>query len=1516
MKKARRGKKGMRHMTYVLAGILLLMRPVSVCATAPLEEESQSQAISENTVPSDSDSQEDTVQLITEIEALSEEQSYYSYGEKPDLTQLTSDFPEELSVKTENAEEYFALPVTWECEDDYEDTETDSYLFYPKWDETLYALEGETEIPFILVEIIEEDSWKMIPDIEQAKSDLHSILQAKSVMALVYLCDTYTVKAEASEDAEDVASVASGQSVLIQDVALGTNGNVWYQVLFYEGEKEYKGYVERDYLITSDTEFCEWEETHIDLSRMISLMSMQSADVEQFPASYQTSLYRLKEAHPNWVFVRMDTGLDWSTVILNENKDAKNLVSASRPDSWKNGQATQGWYHATEAVLKYYMDPRNFLSDPYIFQFEQLTYNPSYHTSDAVQGILNGSFMASAIPGDSRTYAQAFEQIGKELGVSPFHLSSRVLQEQGKKGTSALISGIYSGFEGYYNYFNVGASGKTNQLVIQNGLQKAKDYGWDARYKSLYGGAEIIGNKYILQGQDTLYLQKFNVSNGCYPNYTHQYMQNVEAPYSESQSIRKAYNNAGVLDQMFVFRIPVYRNMPVAACSKPNTTDTLTLNKTSIDSLAVNQTQVLIPYVNGSLIDDVSAVNFASNDESVATVSDDGMVTAVSPGTATITCRRGHTTVSCTVTVVKANPSVTIPAPLPVTYCKELKLSDIDLPAGWAWVQGSTALAVGTAAYEALYTPSDTTKYNTVKKQISLTVTKAIPDYQVPEGLQANYGDELKTISLPSGFVWEDDADTKIEKTGEAVYYVSYNPDEKNYYTIDHIPVRIKVIGGGTSTPGSSSSTSTGTSGGSTSTPSSGTSTSNGSTNTDTSSTGTTSGTSTSTPGGSTSMPSTGTTSGTSTGTSGSSTSMPSTGTTSGTSTGTSGSSTSMPSTGTTSGTSTGTSGSSTSTPSTGTTSGTSTGTPGSGTSTPSMGTTSGTSTGTPGSGTSTPSMGTTSGTSTGTSGSSTSTPSTGTTSGTSTSTPGSSTSTPSSGTSTSGSSTSTPNSTSTNMGAQGGTEINATNSNTNNNISNNISNNTNTGTTNNTNTGTTNNTNTPTTNNTDASNNNTDTPNTDTPNSAVTQNGGGTPSASNASNVGTTAQSTGTENTGNAASPNVVASGGQPPVIREPEQIPETQFSVEEAAEEAQELTAYAKPSVTIDMHDTTVLTGEKIEMLKEQKLDLVLDMGNQMKWTIDADTVRSEARSAVDMGVSMVKGVISQELITAVAGERNYYEISLAHDGEFGFTAVLQIALNAEDIGRYANLFYYSPELQELQYVCSSIIDENAEAVFSFEHASDYLIIISDQPMTPGEEKLPEHSDGAVKWVIGLVIILAAGAVVGSILLFCTRRKQEDTDDDDSEDDEEYDENDEKDLTIVRVRERKQPKAEKQTEERKLTKKESEEPEEFDEYDGYDDSEEYDDSEDGYEHSEEYDDSEDGYEHSEEYDDSEDGYEHSEEYDDSEEEYDDSEENDWIDDDEWEKTKPKEAVLQEYTSDEEDDWIDDEEWEEAYHG
>lgn len=297
--------------------------------------------------------------------------------------------------------------------------------------------------------------------------------------------------------------------------------------------------------------------------------SIRYPDIEQFPESYKEALTELKEAHPNWTFVKMNTNLDWDVVVQNQMVKGRNLIPASFPEYMWDGLYGQGWAYVTEETLKYYLDPRNGLTEEGIFQFEQLTYNASYHTEEAVQAFLNNTFMSGIIPNTVLTYSYAIYKIGEELGVSPFHLACRIYQEQGK-GTSPLISGTYPGYEGYYNYFNIGASGSTNEAVIVSGLSYAKKQGWTDGYHSIYGGAKILASNYILHGQDTLYLQKFDVDSSYDGLYWHQYMQNVCAPSSEGKNIRKSYLTAGSLDNTFVFKIPVYNNMPGETSEAPS----------------------------------------------------------------------------------------------------------------------------------------------------------------------------------------------------------------------------------------------------------------------------------------------------------------------------------------------------------------------------------------------------------------------------------------------------------------------------------------------------------------------------------------------------------------------------------------------------------------------------------------------------------------------------------------------------------------------------------------------------------------------------------------------------------------------------------------------------------------------------------------------------------------------------------------------------------------------------------
>lgn len=296
-----------------------------------------------------------------------------------------------------------------------------------------------------------------------------------------------------------------------------------------------------------------------------------------FPDSYIDSLVLLHKSYPQWQFEAVNTNLDWNAVIENESKNGVNLVPKSGDDSTKS--TTSGaydwtkntwtiydgssWVAANSDYIAYYMDPRNFLNETDIFQFESLSYSDS-HTRAGVESILNGTFMEESVEdadGTTLNYADAFIEIGQATGVSPYHLASRVRQEQGLKGTSSLISGTYKNYEGYYNYFNVGATGVSSTLVIQNGLAYAKKAGWDTRYKSLLGGSQLLAKNYIAVGQDTLYFQKFNVVNSK-NLYGHQYMTNLTAAYTEGRKLGQGYSDK---QQAFVFRIPVYNSMPDSA---------------------------------------------------------------------------------------------------------------------------------------------------------------------------------------------------------------------------------------------------------------------------------------------------------------------------------------------------------------------------------------------------------------------------------------------------------------------------------------------------------------------------------------------------------------------------------------------------------------------------------------------------------------------------------------------------------------------------------------------------------------------------------------------------------------------------------------------------------------------------------------------------------------------------------------------------------------------------------------
>ena len=133
---------------------------------------------------------------------------------------------------------------------------------------------------------------------------------------------------------------------------------------------------------------------------------------------------------------------------------------------------------------------------------------------------------------------------------------------------------LYKSLKGIYNYYNIGAYG-SNPVI--RGLAAAAGYvddldntPWNTRKKAIINGASFIAEGYISLGQDTLFYQKFNVGpNNYFDKYTHQYITNILAPASESLSTYRSYENLGILDNSYIFKIPVYNSMPTWFTTHP-----------------------------------------------------------------------------------------------------------------------------------------------------------------------------------------------------------------------------------------------------------------------------------------------------------------------------------------------------------------------------------------------------------------------------------------------------------------------------------------------------------------------------------------------------------------------------------------------------------------------------------------------------------------------------------------------------------------------------------------------------------------------------------------------------------------------------------------------------------------------------------------------------------------------------------------------------------------------------------
>jgi hypothetical protein len=229
-------------------------------------------------------------------------------------------------------------------------------------------------------------------------------------------------------------------------------------------------------------------------------------------------------------------------------------------------------------------------------------------------------------------------------------------------------SGTNANYPGIYNFYNIGANDSTTTSAAEKGLKWASGSGsynrpWNTVSKSIINGAKYLAASYIAVGQDTVYTQKFNVTNKA-NLYSHQYMTNVQSPATEAPKTYSAYSASNILDSAMVFKIPVYQNMPSSAVSKPADSGNPNnwLKTLTVDGYALTPTFSVSSTTSYSLIvtDSTSSINIkATTVNSNAKISGIGTIN-LSPGTNTIninvTAQNGSMR-TYTLTVVRGNAS-------------------------------------------------------------------------------------------------------------------------------------------------------------------------------------------------------------------------------------------------------------------------------------------------------------------------------------------------------------------------------------------------------------------------------------------------------------------------------------------------------------------------------------------------------------------------------------------------------------------------------------------------------------------------------------------------------------------------------------------------------------------------------------------------------------------------------------------------------------------------------------------
>ncbi len=228
-----------------------------------------------------------------------------------------------------------------------------------------------------------------------------------------------------------------------------------------------------------------------------------------------------------------------------------------------------------------------------------------------------------------------------------------------------------------------------------------------------------------------------------------------------------------------------------------------------------------------------------------------------------------------------------------------------------------------------------------------------------------------------------------------------------------------------------------------------------------------------------------------------------------------------------------------------------------------------------------------------------------------------------------------------------------------------------------------------------------------------------------------------------------------------------------------AEEEQAQEGSTINVDMNGSVVVPGDIFDSIKGKDITITFDMGDGILWSVDGKGITADKAGDIDFSVKTETNAIPVDVVNNVTGENYSIQISLAHEGDFGFTAVLSIGLGKENAGYTASLYYYNESTGGLEYICSDEVAEDGTVSLAFTHASDYVIAIDGEEESGAAEPaqtegtngeagdgtaensgVPENQGtgqtGEVWWIIIVILLLAAA--IGAGVFVAVKKKEKD--------------------------------------------------------------------------------------------------------------------------------------------------------------